>query len=152
MTEAMDRSYSTIEIQDRFAIADLYDRQLAAAEAHDWTLYDTTFSPQATIDLSDFGEPLRRYPDYRRWLEEVSQDMPKALRISGGLRLDLQGDRATTRVPVLCLVKMRRPSGLDWTWTALCYNDALERTDPGWRIVRRYEELVYPDEAGPGRA
>ena len=52
-----DRIYSLIEIQDRFAIMDLYDRQLAAAEAFDFDQYDTTFTADARIDLSDFGQP-----------------------------------------------------------------------------------------------
>lgn len=151
----MDHDWTLDEIRDRFAIEALYDRQLAAAEARDWERYDTTFAPDATIDLSDFGEPVRPYPAYRAWLAALSSDMPRALRLSGGLRLDLQGDRASTRVPVLCLVKMRGEAGLRWTFTALFYNDELARTAAGWRIVRRCEELVYPDESEPdlpGRA
>ena len=149
-----DRDWSLDEIRDRFAIEDLYDRQLAAAEAHDWARYDTTFDRDARVDLSDFGEPERRYPAYREWLALMSNDMPKALRQTGGLRLELAGGRATTRVPVVCFVKMRGEGGLAWTQTALFYNDELARTHAGWRIVRRYEELVYPDgsESGPGLA
>ncbi len=150
-----DRHWSPEEIRDRFAIEDLYDRQLAAAEAHDWARYDTTFAADALIDLSDFGELERRYPAYRDWLAALSKDLPKALRLTGGLRLELHGARATTRVPVICFVKMRGDAGIKWTQTALFYNDELARTDVGWRIVRRYEELVYPDDAvrePPGRA
>ena len=155
MTEFRDRDWSIEAIRDRFVIEDLYDRQLAAAEAHDWEAYHTTFSADALVDLSDFGEPERRYPDYRHWLEAVAEQMPKALRLTGGLRLDLDGDRAHTRVPVICCVKMRSPGGEDWTWTTLFYNDELTRTEQGWRIVKRYEELVYPDGSespAPGSA
>lgn len=152
-----DRDWSLEEIRDRFAIEDLYDRQLAAAEAGDWARYDTTFTADARIDLGDFGQPERRYPDYRAWLVALSEDMPRALRLTGGLRLELRGQRASTRVPVICLVKMRGAQGLAWTWTAIFYDDALVRTEAGWRIERRREERVYPDdaegsEAGPGRA
>jgi len=75
--------------------------------------------------------------------------MPKALRITGGLRLTLEADRARTRVPVLCAVKMRQNGETTWTWTALCYNDQLTRGPRGWRIIRRYEELVFPDGPEP---
>jgi len=149
VTESSDRDWSTGAIRDRFAIQDLYDRQLAAAEAHDWESYDTTFSNDAAVDLSDFGEPVRGYPEYRRWLESLSKDMPKAIRLTGGLRLELGEDRAHTRVPVICCVKMRAAAGEEWTWTALFYNDELTRTAQGWRIVKRYEELVYPDASEP---
>jgi len=50
MTQDTDRRWSLEEINDRFAIQDLYDRQLAAAEAHDWEAYDTTFATEARID------------------------------------------------------------------------------------------------------
>ena len=56
------------------------------------------------------------------------------------------------QVPVLACVKMRRGEELSWTFTALFYNDELRRTAEGWRITRRYEELVFPDGAEPGRA
>jgi hypothetical protein len=143
-----DRRWTLDEVNDRFAIEDLYDRQLAAAEAHDWEAYDTTFAPEARVDLSDFGQPERGYPAYRDWLITLSEEMPKAMRLTGGLRLELEGDRARTRVPVLCAVKMRTSGTLQWTWTAIFYNDELARRDAGWRIARRYEELVFPDESG----
>jgi len=149
VSSSTDRRWSLEEVNDRFAIEDLYDRQLAAAEAHDWEAYDTTFAADARIDLSDFGQPERPYPAYRRWLEALAHDMPKALRITGGLRLTLEAERARTRVPVLCAVKMRQDGEARWTWTALCYNDQLARGPHGWRIVRRYEELVFPDGPEP---
>jgi len=52
-------------------------------------------------------------------------------------------------------VKMGSPGGENWTWTTLFYNDELTRTEQGWRIVKRYEELVYPDaleSPAPGSA
>src|SRR5512141_2796827 len=64
-TNMTDRVYNPIEVQDRFAIADLYDRQLAAAEAWDLASYDTTFAATAEIDLRDFGQPVRPYGEYR---------------------------------------------------------------------------------------
>ena len=143
-----DRRWTLDEVNDRFAIEDLYDRQLAAAEAHDWGAYDTTFAPEAQVDLSDFGQPQRDYPAYRDWLIALSAEMPKAMRLTGGLRLQLDGPRASARVPVLCAVKMRTRGAVQWTWTALFYNDELARRDAGWRVVRRYEELVFPDESG----
>ncbi len=138
-----DRVYTTQEIQDRLAIADLYDRQLAAAEAFDFAVYDTTFSVDATVDLRDFGQPARTYSEYRQWLAELQAMMPKAQRISGGLRLVLDGDRATTRVPVVCHVFFDTGEGAQLTRTGLFYNDTLSRTADGWRIVERYEELSW---------
>ena len=139
----MDRSYSLAEINDRLAITDLYDRQLAAAEAWDFAAYDTTFSPDAEIDLRDFGVPIQRYPAYRDWLSSLRPSMPHAQRIVGGLRLELAGDLATTRVPVVCYVTMERDGIRTLTTTGIFYNDELRRTRDGWRIVARREEQSW---------
>ena len=146
-----DRVYSQSEIQDRFAIADLYDRQLAAAEAWDFAAYDTTFAADAEVDLRDFGQPVRPYEEYRDWLASLRTVMVHAQRITGGLRLQLDGDRATTRVPVVCHVTMEIEGMRNLTYTGLFYNDVLARTADGWRIVQRYEELSWsgaPDPQG----
>ena len=141
--------YSQQEIQDRFAIMDLYDRQLAAAEGWDFAAYDTTFADDAEIDLRDFGQPVRSYGGYRDWLESLRPIMVHAQRITGGLRLQLAGDSATTRVPVVCYVTMLIDGERTLTYTGLFYNDTLARTADGWRIVRRYEELSW--SGAPGR-
>jgi SnoaL-like domain len=144
-----DRTYSVGEMQDRCAIEDLYDRQLAAAEAWDFDAYDTTFAATAEIDLRDFGQPVRAYEHYREWLASLRPVMVQAQRITGGLRLQLDGDRATTRVPVVCYVTMELEGVRELTYTGLFYNDTLERTAEGWRIVQRYEELAWSARPGP---
>ncbi len=131
------------EIRDRFAIMDLYDRQLAAAEAFDMEAYDTTFASDARVDLSDFGQAECRYPEYRAWLLGLRETMVAAQRITGGLRLSLDGTRATTRVPVACHVTMLIEGERRLTHTGIFYNDELERLDIGWRIVRRVEERAW---------
>ena len=145
----MDRHYTLDELNDRQAIADLYDRQLAAAEAWDLEAYDTTFTASAEIDLRDFGVPVQPYPAYRRWLASLRPSMPQAQRISGGLRLALEADVATSRVPVVCYVTIERDGVRSLTTTGLFYNDRLERTPDGWRIVARREELSWSGDAPP---
>ncbi len=132
-------------LEDRFAILDLYDRQLAAAEAFDFERYDTTFSPDARLDLSDFGLSECGYPEYRRWLMGLRGTMVDAQRITGGLRLRLAGDRATTRVPVSCHVTMLIEGERQLTHTGIFYDDELEKRPEGWRIVRRREELAWSE-------
>jgi hypothetical protein len=138
-----DRQYSLGELQDRAAIADLYDRQLAAAEGWDLDRYDTTFAADAEIDLRDFGQPLLAYPQYREWLASLRSVLVAAQRITGGLRLQLDGDTATTRVPTACFVTMEVEGTRSLISTGLFYNDTLRRTGEGWRIVSRYEELSW---------
>jgi hypothetical protein len=75
--------------------------------------------------------------------------MPHAQRISGGLRVDLSGDTATTRVPVVCYVTLEQAGLRRLTTTGLFYDDRLERTREGWRIVARREELSWRGEMPP---
>jgi hypothetical protein len=138
-----DRLYNLEEIQDRLAIADLYDRQLAAAEAFDFQAYDTTFAQNARVDLSDFGRPECDYAEYRDWLASLRSTMVAAQRVTGGLRLMLDGAQATSRVPVACHVTMQIGDERRLTHTGIFYNDTLERLDVGWRIVHRVEELAW---------
>jgi hypothetical protein len=138
-----ERRYSLEELQDRAAIADLYDRQLAAAEAWDLEAYDTTFSADAEIDLRDFGQGRLRYPDYRSWLASLRTIMVSAQRLTGGLRLELDGATATTRVPTACFVTMEIDGTRSLISTGIFYNDSLHRTSDGWRITERYEELSW---------
>jgi hypothetical protein len=138
-----DRTYSIEEMQDRFAIMDLYDRQLAAAEAFDFEVYDTTFAEDARVDLSDFGLAECAYPEYRAWLANLQSVMVRAQRITGGLRIALDGDSASTRVPVSCHVTMQIGEEARLTHTGIFYDDVLERRPSGWRIVRRVEELAW---------
>lgn len=145
MSTLADEKISLQEIQDRFAIADLYDRQLAAIEAFDFVAYDTTFANDAKLDLSDFGLQPCEYPEYRAWLVEMKPVMVNAQRIIGGLRLELEGDRAVTRVPVSCHVIMSSQGKQKLTHTGVFYNDLLERGSAGWRISSRREELSWAD-------
>lgn len=144
-----DRRYALAELQDRAAIEDLYDRQLAAAEAWDFDAYDTTFAGDAEIDLRDFGQPVRPYAEYRAWLASLEELMVKAQRITGGLRLSIDGDSATSRVPVVCYVTMQLGAETVLTSTGIFYNDTLARTELGWRIVARYEELAWSGTPTP---
>ena len=140
-----DERQSLEAMQDRFAIQDLYDRQLAAAEAFDFERYDTTFAADARVDLSDFGLAECSYADYRDWLGGLEGTMVEAQRITGGLRLALYGDRATTRVPVACHVTMLIDGERRLTHTGIFYNDVLERRREGWRIVHRVEERAWSE-------
>ena len=69
--------------------------------------------------------------------------MVAAQRVTGSLRLEIDGDRAQTRVPGTCHVTMKIGDERRLTQTGILYNDVLERLDVGWRIVRRVEELAW---------
>ena len=76
----------------------------------------------------------------RAWLAGLRDTMVEAQRITGGLRLTLEADAATTRVPVACHVTMQIGDERRLTHTGLFYNDRLERRPEGWRIVHRVED------------
>lgn len=138
-----DRRYSLQEMQDRCAIEDLYDRQLAASETFDFVVYDTTFTQDAKLDLSDFGLGPCTYPEFRQWLSDLQSIIVKAQRIRGGLRMSLNGYRATVECPVDCHVTMASAEGAQLNHTGVLYQDVLERRPEGWRIVSRVESLAW---------
>jgi hypothetical protein len=71
--------------------------------------------------------------------------MPHAQRVIGGLRLALDGDVATTRVPVICHATIENDGVRSFVSMGLFYEDRLERTRDGWRIVSRREALSWRD-------
>lgn len=138
-----DRRYSLQEMQDRCAIEDLYDRQLAASETFDFVVYDTTFTQDAKLDLSDFGLGPCTYPEFRQWLSDLQSIIVKAQRIRGGLRMNINGYKAAVECPVACHVTMASPEGQQLNHTGVVYRDLLERRPEGWRIVSRVESLAW---------
>ena len=57
-------------ISDRIEIDDLITRYTRAVDQLDWALYDTVFTPDATIDYTASGGSSGPVVEVRRWLAE----------------------------------------------------------------------------------
>jgi hypothetical protein len=142
------------QISDRIEIEDLLQRYTAAIDAKDWSLLDTVFASDATLDYTSSGGPVGPYPEVKAWLERALALFPMTHHMIGKSTVKLDGDRAE------CRTIFYNPMGMsidddgkfvaDGSGTGQhvfvvggFYNDTCARTADGWRIVRKVEEQSY---------
>jgi len=138
--------YSPNEVADRLAIQDLLTRYAVAIDTKDWTLLDTVFTPDATLDYESSGGPRAPYPDARAWLARVLEPMVMTQHILGNVTIELDGDSARSRAYYYNPMGAGAPDeedGMLLFFNGGYYTDRLTRTAAGWRITERVEEMAW---------
>jgi ketosteroid isomerase-like protein len=132
------------ELSDRREIDDLLIAYCHAIDSHDWDALDGVFTPDAVIDYTVFGGPRGLYPEIKLFLADVLPRAAYAQHIISTSQVRLQGDHATARTICTNPMGAREPDGsIRHMVYALWYIDELARTERGWRITRRHEEISY---------
>jgi hypothetical protein len=73
---------------------------------------------------------------------------PKFQHMVATTQLKLDGDRATSRTILFNPMVHRADDGAEQVFfIGLWYRDTLVRTEKGWRIAERYEEMGYAHNA-----
>jgi hypothetical protein len=138
------------EISDRIEIGDLLIRYTVAIDTKDWALLDRCFADGARVDYSASGGIVGPYPEARRWLEKALAPFTMTQHFISNTTVEFEGDRATSRTYLINPMGMPKPGGgLNIFTVGAYYNDQLVRTDQGWRIAERVEELAYMDGSLP---
>jgi 3-phenylpropionate/cinnamic acid dioxygenase small subunit len=134
------------EIADRLEIQDLLTRYCRAIDTRAWDDLDTIFTPDATIDYTAAGGVRGAFPEVKAWLAEVLPRFAMTQHLVTNHDIQVDGDRATSRVYVYNPMGTRNAAGtLDLFFFGGWYNDRLVRTPDGWRIAERTEETAYID-------
>ena len=138
------------ELSDRIAIQDLLIRYTVAIDTKNYELLDTCFTPDAHVDYTTSGGTKGSYPEVRKWLEQVLQVFPITMHFISNTTVELDGDRATARTYVINPMVFINPDDSRHIFTVgAYYNDQLVRSDQGWQIAERVEELAYMDGSLP---
>lgn len=141
------------EMSDRLEIQDLFARYSFAIDDRDWEALDSLFTPDAVIDYSGAGGASGSVAEMKRWLPAALERFPRYQHMVATTKLDLDGDRATSRTILFNPMVHRDPAGTEQTFfIGLWYRDTLVRTPQGWRIAERHEDLSYvfnAPEMGP---
>jgi 3-phenylpropionate/cinnamic acid dioxygenase small subunit len=136
------------EISDRLEIQDLLARYSFAIDERDWDALDYIFTPDARIDYGETGGAVGTLPEIKRWLPLALARFPRFQHLVATSRIDLAGDRATSRTILFNPMVHRGGDGAEQTFfIGLWYRDMLVRTADGWRIVERYEEFSWTHNA-----
>ena len=139
---------SAQEMADRLAIDRLLALYCHAIDLHRWDDLDEVFLPDSVIDYTVFGGPRGRYdPEIRDFLIAALPPFAYAQHIVSTSVIDLDGDRATGRTVCTNPMGQRLPDGtLRHVLNALWYVDTFVRTEQGWRIAERTEEISHSIE------
>jgi len=132
------------EISDRLEIEDLLARYSHAIDDRDWDRLDDVFTPDAVIDYSETGGAKGSVAQIKAWLPVAMERFPRYQHMIATSRLDLEGDTARCRTILFNPMVHRAGDGTEQVFfIGLWYRDKLVRTEKGWRIVERYEEMSY---------
>ena len=83
-------------------------------------------------------------PEIKRWLASAMKRFPTFQHMVATHKLKLNGDTAETRTILFNPMVLRKDDGEDHVFfVGLWYNDKLVRTENGWRIAERREEVSY---------
>ena len=132
------------EISDRLEIQDLFARYSFAIDERDWDALDDVFTPDAFIDYSEAGGEKGPPDQIKRWLAVAMERFPMFQHMVATTKLELNGDTANSRTILFNPMVLRKDDGEDHVFfVGLWYNDKLVRTEKGWRIAERREEISY---------
>jgi hypothetical protein len=133
------------EISDRLEIQDLLVRYSHAVDTRDWDAFEQVFTPDATIDYTEFGGPRGDVASTRAFLESAMPQFSSFQHLIPNIVLEIDGDEARGRTGCINPMVVDRGDGSEphVFFCGLWYRDRLVRTPQGWRIADRYEERSY---------
>ena len=141
------------EISDRLEIQDLLHRY---AEIIDGVfengnvnaLRTEVFTEDARIDPSDLGYPECGVSEFISVFDRdvTPENFHGMQHLNGSHQIKLDGDRASGRIMCLASALVPLPDGgKRLIVTAVCYLDKYVRTDRGWRIQERVEDVTFTE-------
>jgi 3-phenylpropionate/cinnamic acid dioxygenase small subunit len=145
---------TTQQLSDRAEIQDLVIREAAAMDRREWDRWRACFTPDAAIDYSENDGAVGSPAEVGAWLASVLGRFHSYQHLSSNAEITLDGDRAEIRTMQYIAVKMTASDGERVVFSGIWFQDEVVRTEQGWLISKRYEELAWrhnfpPDFAPP---
>ena len=138
------------EISDRLEIQDLFARYCFAIDDRDWDALETIFTPDATIDYTETGGTKGSLAEIKAWLPIALKRFPAFQHMVATTKLMLDGDSANSRTILFNPMVLPDKDGTAQTFfIGLWYRDRLVRTEAGWRIAERHEEMSWNHNVPP---
>ncbi len=140
------------ETKDRIEIVAVLDRYAEALDQRRWELLEEVFAPDVDFDFGEWSA--HSLPEAVATMRSYLDGCGPSQHLLGNYRVDLDGDRATSRVYVRAShVGVGRAAGKSYEMAGE-YADELRRTPVGWRSVKRraqvFFELGSREVLGPG--
>jgi ketosteroid isomerase-like protein len=138
------------ELSDRLEIQDLLVDYAYAVDGRDWDALDAVFTPDAVIDFRATGGACGDLPTIKAFLADALAAFTAHQHLVAASRIELAGDTATGRT--MCHNPMVLDGGRHVMFVGLWYVDRFVRTEAGWRIQHRAQELAYLHNLPPAPA
>ncbi len=131
------------EISDRLEIDALLTDYCYAIDEGDWDALDGIFTSDAVIDYTAVGGAKGDLKTIKAYLARALEQFEGSQHMIATTKLRISGDTATAKS--ICFNPMNTPQGeaIHTFFVGVWYVDELVRTDMGWRIAKRSEELSY---------
>ena len=134
---------SAQEMSDRLEIQDLLVRYCDAIDSGDFDALDDIFTPDAVIDYTEAGGAKGTLPEIKTYLAKALSKFKSMQHMIGIPLIKLDGDTATARTPTFNPMVIEHEGEAKVFFVGLWYVDELVRTEAGWRIKSRSEEVSY---------
>jgi hypothetical protein len=134
------------EALDRALIADLLSRYTWALSDRDWDAWVEVFAPDAHVDYSTAGGPVGDPKSAAETFRGMMSMFDVSLSSGSNVTISFT-DADTAKVRSMYTMMLRIP-GADgaqpnYMQASGWYDDVVVRTDRGWLIKNRFEQLVY---------
>lgn len=141
------------ELSDRFEIQDLLANYSDVIDSKNFDRLDDFFTPDAVIDYTEAGGIRGNLDEVKVYLAKALKSFSSMQHMLGLPQIVLKGDRASARTILFNPMVVPGENGPSVFFVGLWYVDELIRTEAGWRITSRKEELSYfhnlPDSFKP---
>jgi hypothetical protein len=132
------------EMSDRLEIQDLFTRYCYAIDGRDWDALDAMFTPDARIDYTATGGAAGSLSEMKAWLGGALAPFAMSQHMVALPNLVFDGDSASSRMILFNPMGMDDGEGNIATFfCGVWYHDKLVRTEAGWRIAERAQQLAY---------
>jgi hypothetical protein len=136
------------EISDRLLIQDLLVEEGASIDERDWDRWEALYTPDAVVDWSGNSGATGNPREVRAWAEPVlcteNFPYPQYQHYCTNFQIRVSGDRATSRHLQIIPISVPTPGGgRQIAFSGIWFDDALVRTEGGWRICERHERLAW---------
>lgn len=130
-------------ILDKFEIQELLTAYAHSIDGRMFDALDAIFTPDAEIDYSATGGLKGGLWDIKLFLQSTLPLFKASQHFVTNPLIRLSGDRATCRSLLLNPMTIAREEGVHTLFIGAWYVDDLLRTEAGWRIARRAQELAF---------
>jgi len=131
------------EMSDRLEIQDLLAVYCEAIDGRDWAALDDIFTANAIIDYTEAGGAKGNLTDTKAYLAKALKPFSGMQHMLGLPVIKIEGDNAKARTTTFNPMVIEQNGKPHIFFVGLWYCDELIRTEQGWRIASRREEVSY---------